>query len=66
VTSEQNVTPAYLAERYPDPVLRASMAREADEIGAKARGLGNDHGAGQWHGLARDFRDSLTKGNVRV
>lgn len=49
----------YLVTRYPDPRLRASMAREADGIGRKAEALGNFHGAGTWYGLARQFRDSL-------
>lgn len=49
----------YLRERYPDPALRESMAREAADIAARARGRGNHEWAGRWDGLSRRFRDSL-------
>ena len=51
--------PAYLRTRYPSARLRASMARDADEIAAKADSLGNVSGAHEWRSLAHNLRNSL-------
>lgn len=50
---------AYLRRRYPDPVLRASMARAADGIAQRARALGNLNETSRWSGMAGHFRNSL-------